>query len=109
MSQVDIILARCKIGQTILDKLMSMKDSEIKDFLRKVVTVDIIQNIVWEGDIIRTINNEIVQSIELCRYDLIEVNAHGIKYTPNNRSGKFVILFDDNFVTTSIRSELGLV
>ena len=33
MNQVEIIMARCAIGQRILDKLMTMKDAEIKDFL----------------------------------------------------------------------------
>lgn len=109
MSQVDIILARCKIGQTILDKLMTMKDSEIKDFLHKVVTSKNINDIVWDGDVIRTIQREIVQTIELCYFDRLEVNANGIKYIPEHREGEFLILFDDNFVTTSIKRELGLV
>jgi alpha-L-arabinofuranosidase len=108
MTQVDIILARCKIGQTILDKLMTMKDKEIKDFLHKVVTSKNIHDIVWDGTVIRTIQNEIVQSIELCYYDRIEVCANGIKFIPEHRDSEFLILFDDNFITTSIKRELGI-
>ena len=109
MNQVEIILARCVIGQRILDKLMTMKDAEIKDFLHKVVTSKNIHDIVWDGDVIRTIHNEIVESIELCYFDRIEVIAQGIRYIPEHRDGEFVILFDDNFVTKTILTELGLV
>ena len=109
MTDIEIILARCKIGQRILDKLMTMKDSEIKEFLYKVVTSKNIHDIVWDGDVIRTIHNETVESIELCYFDRIEVIVQGIRYIPEHRDGEFVILFDDNFVTTSILRELDLV
>ena len=109
MNQVEIILARCAIGQRILDKLITMKDDEIKDFLHKVVTSKNIHDIVWDGDVIRTIHNEIVESIELCYFDRIEVIAQGIRYIPEHRDGEFVILFDDNFVTKAILAEVGLV
>ena len=109
MTQVEIILARCAIGQRILDKLMTMKDDEIKDFLHKVVTSKNIHDIVWDGDVIRTIQKEIVQSIELCYFDRIEIIAQGIRYIPEHRDGEFVILFDDNFVTKAILAEVGLV
>ena len=109
MTDIEIILARCKIGQRILDKLMTMKDSEIKEFLYKVVTSKNIHDIVWDGDVIRTIQKEIVQTIELCYFDRLEVNTNGIKYIPEHRDGEFLILFDDNFVTKAILAEVGLV
>ena len=109
MTQVEIILARCAIGQRILDKLMTLKDKEIKDFLHKVVTSKNIIDIVWDGDVIRTIHNEIVNSIELCYFDRIEVIAQGIRYIPEHRDGEFIILFDDNFVTKAILAEVGLL
>lgn len=109
MNQVEIIMARCAIGQRILDKMMTMKDSEIKDFLHNVVTSKNIHDIVWDGLVIRTIHSETAHSIELCYFDRIEVIAQGIRYIPEHRDGEFVILFDDNFVTTAILTELGLV
>ena len=107
--EMEKLMKRFDTGMRILDKLMTMKDAEIKDFLHKVVTSKNIHDIVWDGAVIRTIQNEQVQSIELCYFDRIEVCVNGIKYIPEHRDGEFVILFDDNFVTTAILTELGLV
>ncbi len=109
MSQVDEVLKKVKIGIRIMEKLNTMTDAEIKEFLADVLEHDKPSHeVVTNGVIARKIQSEKLERISVDHYNDVRIDVHGIQFVHEHGSPRMVIPFGDDFITRAIYQRLEL-
>jgi hypothetical protein len=86
-----------EIGQSILNKLFEMNDTQLKEKLISITDnnhCDILTN---DCDCVRIIRNSIPEKIEFSYYDTLRVNRFGVSIVPENGCHYLLVKFNQHF------------
>jgi len=101
MSGLEEFISRRDYGLPIMEALMKMSDTEIKNKVRDICGDRIPDNDLILGEnsaVIRTIHNEKPQKIEIAYYDVISITPFSISFNPEPGENKELVAFGPHFV-----------
>jgi hypothetical protein len=89
------------LGNSILQKFAGKNTAQIKAILFKILPEkykgEDIHCLITSGDCVKIFKNDVLNEIEICFYDKIEISFIGISFIPEHRNIEKLIPFDNNF------------